>query len=279
MGNGGTADGRGNYKPYLKLPAPELEAVVAREGRAVETRAGKSWLHSIRNWRAGQAAWEETALTYQPKWEVLTPQNLKADNGVTLKALPDGSVLAGGAMPPSSIFEVTADSRLKNITAFRLELIPDESLPGGGSGRGAGGKGVVTLFEVRTGDTAKWTSARITADFKSEESVLNLVIRPVGAVEARLGRQSGDEQAALRRDRNVADVQPGRRDYVPDRQRIRGRAGRAVPDFGDGFGVSGSGAGGDGYNSADGRGGAFGERRGGADEVLRHASVERRSGE
>jgi len=84
--------------------------------------------------------------------EVLKPTSVKADNGVTLHVLPDGSVLAGGAMPPSSIYEVnTAPATLRNITAFRLELIPDAGLPGGGSGRGAGGKGVVTLFEARTG--------------------------------------------------------------------------------------------------------------------------------
>ncbi len=155
---------------------------------------------------AGQAAWEETALTYQPKWEVLTPQNLKADNGVTLKALPDGSVLAGGAMPPSSMFEVTAESRLKNITAFRMELIPDDSLPEGGSGRGAGGKGVVTLFEVRTGDKQSGPLAR-DSGFQIGRVGTESRDSPVGAVEARLGRQSGDEQAALRRDRNVAHVQ------------------------------------------------------------------------
>ncbi len=127
---------------------------------------------------AGQAEWEKTALTYQPAWEVLTPKNLKADNGVTLKALPDGSLLAGGAMPTSTFFEVTANTQLKNITAFRLELIPDPNLPGGGSGRGKDGKGVVTLFEARVG-SKKVDLSRITADFKSEESELNLVVRPV----------------------------------------------------------------------------------------------------
>src|SRR4029077_19806141 len=86
-----------------------------------------------------QAVWEPNALNYQPTWEALAPATLKPDNGVTRRALPDGSVLAGGAMPPSSIFELTATTTLRNITAFRLELIPDASLPDDGSGRGAGG--------------------------------------------------------------------------------------------------------------------------------------------
>ncbi len=175
-GNGGTADGRGNYKPFLKLPAPELEAVVA--AKDAELKTAKEKLSTLdKQLSASQAEWEKTALTYQPKWEVLTPANLKADNGVTLRALPDGSVLAGGAMPPSSFFELTAETKLRNMTAFRLELIPDAGLPNGGSGRGAGGKGVVTLFEVRAGGK-KIDLSRITADFKSEESELNLVLHP-----------------------------------------------------------------------------------------------------
>jgi hypothetical protein len=179
VGNGGPADGRGNFKPYLKLPAPELEKVIAEKDAQLKPAREKLDVLD-RDLASGQAGWERTALTYQPRWEVLTPRSLKAENGVTLRALPDGSVLAGGAMPPSSIFEIGADTKMKNITAFRLELIPDDSLPGGSSGRGAGGKGVVTLFEVRAEgkDGKKIDLSRITADFKSEESELNLVVRP-----------------------------------------------------------------------------------------------------
>jgi hypothetical protein len=176
-GNGGPADGRGNFKPYLKLPAPGLEKQLAAKDAQIKPARAK--LNALdKSLAAGQAEWEKAALTYQPEWHVLSPSNLTADNGVTLKALPDGSVLAGGAMPPSSIFETTAQTQLKNITAFRLELIPDSSLPGGGSGRGKDGKGVVTMFEVRAGNK-KLDLSRITADFKSEESELNLVIHPV----------------------------------------------------------------------------------------------------
>ena len=176
VGNGGSADGRGNYKPYLKLPSPELEAQIA--AKDAELKSAREKLASLdKQLSAGQADWEKTALTYQPKWEVLTPASLKGDNGVTLKALPDGSILTGGAMPPAAIFEITADTKLKNITAFRFEMIPDSTLPGGGSGRGIDGKGVVTLFDVRTGGK-KIDLSRITVDFKSEESELNLVLHP-----------------------------------------------------------------------------------------------------
>ena len=143
VGNGGTADPRGNYNPVMRLPSPELDAqLAAKEAELKTTRARLSALDLTIAQK--QAAWESTAFNYQPAWEVLKPEKVSADNGVNLRALPDGSVIAGGATPPAFFCQLTATTKLRNITAFRLELIPDESLPAGGSGRGDGGKGVVT---------------------------------------------------------------------------------------------------------------------------------------
>ena len=175
-GNGGPRDARGNHKPYLRLPAPELEAQAAAKEK--EIAASRKAAQELEKQYAPRLDdWETTALQYQPKWEVLRASKLQADGGVTLAQRADGSIFADGAMPPSSIYEITASTGLGNITGFRLELVPDPKLPGGGSGRGPEGKGVVTLFEVKSG-SRKVDMARITADFRSEESELNLVIRP-----------------------------------------------------------------------------------------------------
>ena len=175
-GNGGPRDGRGNHRPYLRLPAPELEAQAA--AKDVEIAAARSALAAVeKDVGSGQAEWEAGALAYQPRWEVLRPASLAAGGGVVLTGLADGSVLASGPMPASSMYALTASTSLTNITGFRLELIPDRSLPDAGSGRGASGKGVVTLFEVKIGGR-KVDLSTITADYKSEESELNLVIRP-----------------------------------------------------------------------------------------------------
>ena len=175
-GNGGPRDGRGNHKPYLRLPAPELEAQAA--AKDVEIAAARRALAAVeKDVAPRQAEWEAGALAYQPRWEVLRPASLAAGGGVVLTGLADGSVLASGPMPASSMYELTASTNLTNITGFRLELIPDRSLPDAGSGRGASGKGVVTLFEVKIGGR-KVDLSTITADYKSEESELNLVIRP-----------------------------------------------------------------------------------------------------
>ena len=175
-GNGGPRDARGNHKPYLRLPAPELEAqAAAKEKEVVASREAAQELE--KQYIPRQGEWEAGALAYKPQWEVLRATKLSADGGVSLAQRADGSIVADGPMPASSIYEITASTKLTDITGFRLELIPDPKLPGGGSGRGTDGKGVVTLFEVKSG-SRKVDMTRVTVDFQSEESLPNLIIRP-----------------------------------------------------------------------------------------------------
>ncbi len=78
----------------------------------------------------------------------LTPVTLDATHGVTLNAVPNGSVLASGANPPATIYTVTAPATLPRITAVRLEALPDPSLPKGGPGRDVYGNFQVNGLEI-----------------------------------------------------------------------------------------------------------------------------------
>jgi hypothetical protein len=176
-GNGGPRDGRGNHKPYLKLPAPELEKqLAAKEAELAEARKELAALD--RKVAGGQAEWEKGALAYRPPWSPVRIVEAKSDGGVVLAPQADGSLRAGGAKPDTALYDVTIETDLAAVTGFRLELIPDASLPGGGSGLGKKGKGVATLFELRQGER-KLDLGRITADYASEESVIELVLRPM----------------------------------------------------------------------------------------------------
>jgi hypothetical protein len=62
----------------------------------------------------------------------------------------DGSLLAGGNSPPTDTYTLTANTQLKGITAFRLEVLPDKSLPRNGPGR-AGGNFVLNELRVTAG--------------------------------------------------------------------------------------------------------------------------------
>jgi WD40 repeat protein/serine/threonine protein kinase len=71
----------------------------------------------------------------QAGWTVLRPDVMTSAAGATLTRLPDDSVLAGGPIPVADTYTVEAMTGLSGITGFRLEAIPDASLPGRGPGR------------------------------------------------------------------------------------------------------------------------------------------------
>jgi hypothetical protein len=66
---------------------------------------------------------------------------------VKFETKPDGSILTegGGA---TETYTLEAPTQLKGITAFRLEAVPDDSLPAKGLGHSANGNAVVCSFQV-----------------------------------------------------------------------------------------------------------------------------------
>jgi len=69
-------------------------------------------------------------------WQPLTPLKAFGRLNATYKILPDNSVLTSGDIPPGDVSTVTAKIPPKKITAVRLEVMPDPSLPMGGPGHG-----------------------------------------------------------------------------------------------------------------------------------------------
>ncbi len=70
-----------------------------------------------------------------PAWQVLRTNRLVSRGGATLSQKPDGSILASGFNPSHDTYEITALTDAVGITALRLEVIPDASLPYSVSGR------------------------------------------------------------------------------------------------------------------------------------------------
>jgi len=200
IGTGGPRDGRGNLGPVLKLPAPELEARLARKELELGNARADLVRVEARVAAAGQAAWEKSPP--EPHWQTLRVLEAKAtDAGVILQPQPDGSLLSTGAHPAKTRYEITVETPLENITGLRLELLPDARLPGRGSGRGEHGKGVLTLFELRAGGR-KLPLARITTDFASAESLADQVLRPM----AQLAR--GWDVSPQTAERHFAVIEP-----------------------------------------------------------------------
>ena len=68
-------------------------------------------------------------------WRVLDLTGIASQHGSTLTKQPDGSIRAGGTRPDIDTYTVSLRMKVKGITAVRLELIPDDSLPLKGPGR------------------------------------------------------------------------------------------------------------------------------------------------
>jgi tetratricopeptide (TPR) repeat protein len=93
-------------------------------------------------------------------WVVLRPDTARAAGGATLTPLLDGSVLAGGTNAVHEVYSLTAKTTGKGITAFRLEVLPDSSLPVGGPGRAPDGTFILTRFTVEAnGKPLQWSRA------------------------------------------------------------------------------------------------------------------------
>ncbi|HUG20659.1 MAG TPA: PSD1 and planctomycete cytochrome C domain-containing protein, partial [Planctomycetaceae bacterium] len=68
-------------------------------------------------------------------WTMLTPERIET-NLPDFTILDDQSILISGDYTKNDIFEVELKTDLNQITGFRVEALPDESLPFGGPGRG-----------------------------------------------------------------------------------------------------------------------------------------------
>jgi hypothetical protein len=100
-------------------------------------------------WREKMHAWEETVKKDQPEWTVLRPEVEDLSTGGQ-KYLPmdDGSFLALGYAPTKHTVNMSVKTDVKDITAFRLELLCDPNLPLNGPGRSIYGAGALTEFKV-----------------------------------------------------------------------------------------------------------------------------------
>ncbi len=139
--SGANADG--NWGPQVQVPTAEqtrrlkdFDAQIAEVKHLLDTPTP--------DLAAAQAEWERT----QVPWTVLRPAALTAANGTTLALQDDGSILASGASPATETYTLAVANVPMGITALRLDILPHDSLPKQGPGRGGNGNFVLTEVEA-----------------------------------------------------------------------------------------------------------------------------------
>ncbi len=138
------ANNDGNWGPSIKVPTAEQQDKMQRFDEQIAQL--KTTLQTpTAELAAAQATWEES----QPVWTVLPPESAGSKNGATLTTQADNSVLASGESPAMDTYTVTIADVPHDVTALRLEVLPDDSLPNKGPGRAGNGNFVLSEFIVK----------------------------------------------------------------------------------------------------------------------------------
>jgi hypothetical protein len=107
-------------------------------------------------------------------WQSADLQTFVSLEGAQLQRLEDGSLLAAGPRPETDTTTLTfTPGSLPEITAFRLDVLPHESLPAGGPGRAENGnlhlnEVELKVFAADQKEGQLVTIQRATADFEQE---------------------------------------------------------------------------------------------------------------
>ncbi|MEZ6063802.1 MAG: PSD1 and planctomycete cytochrome C domain-containing protein [Planctomycetaceae bacterium] len=94
------------------------------------------------------AAWEQTRPA-NSVWQPLDADVFVSAGGADLTRLDDGSILSGGRRPDRDTVVVTTTTTLPAVTAIRLDVLCDDSLPMNGPGRMDNGNLHLNEFELR----------------------------------------------------------------------------------------------------------------------------------
>ena len=134
-------------KPTLLLPT------AAESKKTDQLKSQIADLEKERNlmtpeFEADLGSWKSAQAQGTP-WTQFTPVQVTSAAGSILVPLPDNSILAGGPSPETDTYTIRVRTELTNATAFRIEVLPDISLPNNGAGRANGsGKFVLNEFQI-----------------------------------------------------------------------------------------------------------------------------------
>jgi dienelactone hydrolase len=127
------------YGPKMDLPlradqqtrrsAIEAQLKIAR-ARQVKVTARAD--PAFQSWRQQMTS----SLAKSTEFETLRAQHFESTGDEEVQILNDGSILLGGRVPSTASYTVEVDTEMTGITAFRIEVLTDPSLPGTGPGRG-----------------------------------------------------------------------------------------------------------------------------------------------
>lgn len=184
---------KGNTVPMVASPTPEQKqaidgatAAIAELKKKIDGPRGGN----VAEAEVAQAEWEKTAAVEKLAWVVPDIASMQAQGGTKLRQLEDKSILAEGANPAAQTYTISLSTTLPNVTAVRLEALPDEHLINQGPGRSENGNIVMTSFRLSAGAAATGAAAELPVKMKgayADFSQENFPVASAIASKARAG--------------------------------------------------------------------------------------------
>ncbi len=150
----------------LQVPTKEQEEQRAKLTRQLAA-AQKKYEAKTPALAQAFSKWQKQILDAKESWVQLTPKLVTADQGTTLTIKPDDSILASGEVKDKDTYHITYELPFENdkplpaLTAFRLEVLHDRSLPANGPGRAGNGNFVINVIEIKQADQkVEWAFSR-----------------------------------------------------------------------------------------------------------------------
>ncbi|HEV8606074.1 MAG TPA: PSD1 and planctomycete cytochrome C domain-containing protein [Tepidisphaeraceae bacterium] len=101
---------------------------------------------------AAQAEWEKSLKNYRHiDWQVLAPLDVVATSGAFPKVNDDKSISITRIVPEKDAYVIRVKTKLKGITAFRLDALTEPGDKKTGPGRAGGGIFTLTSFAITSG--------------------------------------------------------------------------------------------------------------------------------
>ena len=151
----------GKREPGMPVPDEGQAVELARLDAAV-AEARKALELETPQLVAAREAWEKSlGGRGQTDWQALAPTEAAATSGTPLRMAKDNAIVAGGKAADVDTYVVTARTKLKGITAVRIDALTDKALPKNGPGRADNGNFVLTELLVQARPVATGVPAQV----------------------------------------------------------------------------------------------------------------------
>jgi len=169
-----------NTKPFIRLPAPELEAKLAEFDRqiAVLEKEIKRLTDAL---KPQQTAWEQERLNHPPAWNGLQSLSVRSESGrPQFTVSGEGAILTEGEIAETDTYVVSGQVALNTIRGVQLEVF---TIPGTTNRLGLSQEGTFVLntldLEIRHGQgTRQVTFQKVNASSERPGFKANLLLRP-----------------------------------------------------------------------------------------------------